>query len=91
MNKYNYKYIKWLTDSEWSEDVRKAFGDVQPHGAEVGWYSPSQANWSYIVMITAISGKYYEVVTRFGSIEGGREIDLKHFDQWNTERLKNKG
>lgn len=87
MNKVKYEHIKWLTKGEWSEGVRQAFGNVQPVGFAYGYYTPSYANWSYTVMITGINGKFYEVVTRFGSVEGGREIDLDRFDQWNTERL----
>lgn len=87
MNKTTYKRIKWLTESEWSQDVRDVFGNFQPSLLiETGYYTPSQANWSYIVGIVALDGKLYEVVTRFGSVEGGRELQFEHNNEWNTTR-----
>ncbi len=82
--------IKWLTESEWSNEAVEAFGNVQPSGIEIAYYSPSGANWSYTIMITAIDGKFYELVTRFGAVEGGREINLEHYNKWNTERQEGK-
>lgn len=37
-------------------------------------YYPSNANWGYQFGICKIGSKYYELLTRFGAVEGGREI-----------------
>jgi hypothetical protein len=86
MYKANYKQVKWLINSDWSQEVRDIFGDYQPHMVEQAYYTPSQANWSYVIGITWLDGKCYELVTRFGSVEGGRELQAEHYNQWNTER-----
>lgn len=81
-----YKIIKWLTESEWSQDVRDVFGDLQPNMIEQSYYTPSDANWSYVVGITWLNGKCYELVTQFGVVVGGRELQMDHYNKWNTDR-----
>lgn len=73
MNK-SYQDVKWM--NEYGQDVANLFGKIQPQGEQIGYYHPSQANWSYIFMIVKLNNKLYEVMTRFGSVEGGREIIL---------------
>lgn len=82
--------IKWLTESEWSDDAIKAFAGHQPSGIEIAYYAPPQANWSYRIVITAVGGEFYEVVTRFGEVMGGRKINLAYYDKWNTDRKEGK-
>ncbi len=87
MDKTTYKNIKWLTENDWSDDVREVFKGIQPIGYEHAYYRPSNCNWSYVVMVTAFKGKFYEVVTRFGSVEGGRELELARFGEFNNEKV----
>lgn len=47
---------------------------LQPSGHVLAYYAPSQANWSYQIGIYTVNGKLYELVTRFGSVEGGRAL-----------------
>lgn len=86
MDKTTYKRIKWLTQSEWAQEVRDIFGNFQPQIIEQSYYTPGGCNWSYTVGITWLDGKCYEVVTRFGSVEGGRELQAEHYNNRNTER-----
>ena len=48
--------------------------DLQPSLETIGYFSPSGANWSYIVCYTRINGDVYLVVTRFGQIVGGKLV-----------------
>jgi len=57
------KVVKHLIDS-----------GAQPSLFYIAFYSPSQANWSYQIGIANVDGRLYELVTRFGSVEGGREL-----------------
>lgn len=86
MYKTTYKQIKWLTQSEWSQEVKDLFGELQPTMIEMAYYTPSYANWSYTVGITWLNGKCYEVVTRFGEVRGGRELMADVFNKHNTAR-----
>ncbi|HWT40485.1 MAG TPA: hypothetical protein VN081_04455 [Dongiaceae bacterium] len=64
--------IKWGEQNEVVASLIK--GGAQPSLYETGYYWPSNANWAYIVGVAVIDGKAYELLTRFGSVEGGREI-----------------
>lgn len=70
----DYKTVQWF--NKYGQEVAELFGEIQPRGERVGYYHPSQANWSYEFLIVKFKGKLYEVMTRFGSVEGGREIIL---------------
>ena len=35
---------------------------------EIGYYAPSNANWSYIIAVVDYDGYLIKVVTRFGAI-----------------------
>ena len=48
--------------------------DLQPSLQTIGYFSPSGANWSYIVGYTRINGDVYQVVTQFGQIVGGKRV-----------------
>jgi len=69
-----YKDVKWF--KKYGQEVAELFGKIQPRGEAVGYYHPSNANWNYQFLIVMLSGKLYEVMTQFGSVEGGREIIL---------------
>jgi hypothetical protein len=70
----NYNNVKWM--QQYGQDVAKLFDDIQPRGETIGYYQPSTANWSYEFKIVKLDGKLYEVMTRHGSVDGGRELLL---------------
>lgn len=76
MYKATYKDVKDLISygrehAEIKEMIAKGF---QPVGHVYAYYSPSQANWSWQIGLYNIDGTTYELLTRFGRVEGGREI-----------------
>lgn len=76
MYKATYKDVKSLVEwgrdnAEISEMVKK---DYQPVGHVHAYFTPSQANWSWQIGIYTVDGTTYELLTRFGSVEGGREL-----------------
>ena len=54
-------------------------GMVQPSIFATGYYSAPSWNWSYNFGIVKLGGKFYEVMTQFGSIKGGREIYIPQY------------
>lgn len=69
-----YSDVKWYY--KYGQEVRELFKDIQPVGDDIGYYSPSSANWNYAFKIVRFNGEIYEVMTRFGSVEGGRLVVL---------------
>jgi hypothetical protein len=69
-----YNDVKWM--QQYGQDVARLFNGIQPRGEKIGFYHPSPANWSYEFKIVKLDGKLYEVMTRFGDVEGGREVLL---------------
>lgn len=51
----------------------------QPSISRTGVYSAPSWNWGYEFGLCKIGGKTYEVMLRFGSIVGGREIWLQSY------------
>jgi hypothetical protein len=74
MNNYKYSEVKRLID--YGAEVKDLFGKLQPSGETFGYYTPSNANWSYQFKVCKLNGKLYEVVTQFGAVLGGRELFL---------------
>jgi hypothetical protein len=74
---------------EWGEDnevvSRLMKSGKQPRLEQIGYYSPKSANWSWQIGIARIGGKFYELLTRFGAVEGGREI---YVPQYNMNLLR---
>lgn len=63
---------KWGEEhSEIREMIAKGY---QPVGHVHAYFMPSQANWSWQIGLYNVDGTTYELLTRFGSVEGGREI-----------------
>ena len=73
----NDKVVKYLIDT-----------DAQPDAFLTGYFTPSQANWSWQIGIVSVDNKLYEVLLRFGTVEGGREIFIS---QYNTDGGYNLG
>ena len=71
------QYRVWGADTSYREvSIIDLFKDNQPSGYDNGYFAPSGANWAYSFVIVKLNGKIYEVVTQFGSVVGGREINL---------------
>lgn len=70
------KHIKKLiNNAQEDEELRKLLGKLV--SAEYfSYYTPSDANWSYMVGVAKIDGEIYEIVTAFGSIVGARKLFL---------------
>ena len=69
-----YSDVKWYL--KYGKEVAELFGSIQPQGETVGYFHPSQANWSWEEKLVSFNGKLYMVLVRFGSVEGGREVIL---------------
>lgn len=78
-----YSDVKWYL--KYGQEVAELFGSIQPIGEHVSFYHPSTANWSWEEKLVSYKGKLYMVLTRFGSVEGGREVIL--FDNTNKAGL----
>ena len=52
---------------------------LQPDIFPTNAYWPSGANWAWQIGIAKIGANYYELLTRFGSVEGGRQIYIPKY------------
>ena len=76
-----YKEVKQYKKWGNSTDVHKTsivdmFKGNQPSGYDTGYFAPSQANWCYQFTIVKLNNEIFEVVTQFGTVVGGRMINL---------------
>lgn len=81
MYKATYAQVKQLIEAGKMSPVvtqLKSKG-IQPTGYVIASYRQSGANWAYQIGIYNINGKKYELLTRFGAVEGGHEIYLVDF------------
>jgi hypothetical protein len=78
-----YSDVKWYL--KYGQDVAKLFDTIQPMGEIIDQYWPGSANWAYYRMIVSFNGKIYDVLTRFGTVVGGRELSL--YDNTNKAGL----
>jgi hypothetical protein len=46
----------------------------QPGLYEIAYFSPANANWSWTIGLATIDSNLYELLTRFGVVEGGRQV-----------------
>lgn len=76
MYKATYKDVKHLI--QWGENDETINHMIktglQPSGHVMAYYMPSQANWSWQIGIYTVNGVMYELLTKFGSVEGGRRL-----------------
>lgn len=67
----------------WGKDdevVARLMADQeQPPTHNIAYFSPSQTNWSWQIGLVNVQGKTYELLTRFGVVEGGRQIYLVEY------------
>lgn len=82
MYKASAKQVKLL--EKWGQEDPKIkvmiSNGFQPQGHTLAYYTPSNANWSYQIGIYMVDGVVFELLTRFGSVEGGRRL---HFPEQN--------
>lgn len=52
---------------------------TQPDIYVTNSYWPGGANWAWQIGIAKIGPNYYELLTRFGSVEGGRQIHMPKY------------
>lgn len=52
---------------------------TQPDIFQTGVYWPGGANWAWCIGIVKVGSCYYEVLTRFGAVEGGRAIYMPKY------------
>ncbi len=57
----------------------KKRSEFQPHMFMTGYYSAPSWNWAYQFGIVKIGSKYYELMTQFGGVVGGREIYIDKY------------
>lgn len=73
----NNKVVAKLMDSK---------SNFQPHMYITGYYSAPSWNWAYQFGIVKIGSRYYELMTQFGGVVGGREIYMERY----TAKLERK-
>ena len=67
MAKYTYKEVVAIAKNTPDELRGKQISEIK--GAfQVGYYHPSNANWSYLVYVVNHGGQLVEVATVFGQI-----------------------
>lgn len=72
--KISYKNVNAIIkNTAWDFSPFKQ-GEQAVEMALLGYFTPSQANWSYAVGITLRGGKAYAVVKQFGGIVGALEL-----------------
>lgn len=49
---------------------------IQPQLHYLASNSPASANWSWQIGLVQLNGEVYELLTRFGCVEGGRKVYL---------------
>lgn len=59
----------------------------QPYMFTTGYYSAPSWNWGYVFGIVKIGKAYYELMTQFGCIVGGREI---YIDTYTMKQINAK-
>lgn len=71
MIKCKYSDIKELYDwtEKYADETEKAYLGKQYSIKAYAYYTPSQANWSYLLGIVELDGILYDVVTVFGAIK----------------------
>lgn len=64
---------------DYSGDMMALIG-TSPSITEIAYYTPSQANWSYIIGLLMVDGLVYKVVTLFGQIKAIMPIQLYNYE-----------
>lgn len=64
--------LKWGQNNDKVREMIE--NNLQPSGHLIANYCPSGANWAWEIGIYTIDGLVYELLIRFGTVEGGRRI-----------------
>jgi hypothetical protein len=80
--------IKWL--KQWGQE-NEVVSELIKNGAQptltmIGYYSAPSWNWAYQIGIVRIGTEFYELLTQFGQVKGGREIYMPSYDILENER-----
>lgn len=70
---------RWGKENAVIAKLMKAKSEFQPDIFPTNAYWPSGANWAWQIGIPKIGANYYELLTRFGSVEGGRQIYMPRY------------
>ena len=81
------QFEEWGKDNKIIAKMMSNKSNFQPQMYTTGCYSSPSWNWSYQFGIVKIGTRYYELMTQFGGVCGGREI---YIDKYNSklERVK---
>lgn len=87
--KCKYADIKAIYDwcDKYADEEAKKLLNKQLSIRETAYYTPSQANWSYIMGLVKVGDNVYEVVEVFGAIKAVRLASLPTYTE---EEVKNK-
>jgi len=61
------------------EEAQELIG-TQPSIHQIAYFTPSSANWSYLVGIVKYKNNFYEVVTIFGEVRAVRLCNIPSYD-----------
>lgn len=72
-------FKRWGADNKVVSKLMSNKSNFQPHMFTTGYYSAPSWNWAYQFGIVKIGSKYYELMTQFGGVCGGREIYIDKY------------
>ena len=74
-------YQQWGAENKVIAKMMQDKSNFQPQMFTTGYYSAPSWNWAYQFGICRIGSHYYELMTQFGCVVGGREI---YMDKYTT-------
>lgn len=69
----------WGAENKVISELMSNKSNFQPRMYTTGYYSAPSWNWAYQFGICKIGNRYYELMTQFGSVCGGREIYMDKY------------
>lgn len=72
----------WGAENKVIAKMMQDKSNFQPQMFTTGYYSAPSWNWAYQFGIVKIGRRYYELMTQFGGVCGGREI---YIDKYTTK------
>lgn len=90
--KTKYRDVKaiynWYEEYGQNNEDCKALVGTQPSVLQYGYFTPSQANWSYILGYVKYNNNIYKVVTVFGEVRAAQLAQLPEYTSETIRRLK---
>lgn len=80
-------FKEWGADNKVISKLMDKQISFQPQMFATGYYSAPSWNWAYHFGIVKIGNRYYELMTQFGGVCGGREIYIDKYTA-NLKRAK---